>query len=714
MALNQLNVTIGAKVKDFQSALKSIEKDLGRFQRNFETIGKNLTQSISLPLVALGASAVKAFGEFESLEKAFVAVAAEGTNVGQEIERLRKIAEAPGLGFAEAVKASTRLQAVGLQAGEAARVIEQYGNAVARSGGGRGEFDGAILALTQIASKGKISAEEINQLNERVFEIRPALKAAFGTSDSEQLQKLGISSAEFIARTTEELAKLERVQGGLANAFENFGDTARQALTSIGKEISVAIDLPGILNKISTALGNAANFFRNLSPEAKKAIVQFGLIAIAAGPVLIAVAKLSSVFSLAVTGFKILTSAALNFVKVFALITSPIGLTVAGITALIAGLLYLYDRFEGVRKVVNGVIDGFRALGRLAREVAGNIADGFRALASGNFKEAANNFKDAFSASNAFNIGKTFVGGFQDGFEDGSNRIEGTINRLKSKLAALTQAPTVTGASGGTTPFAPTGDPNAPGARNGGAVSQVQNQARELFAPLEELDQPPKVLELSNFQLERVSTLLDLAKQNSAGFTESIRQQSDALALAAANANQFAASLDNTGTASRAVEFIGEVAGAASNALKEAALSGETSLKKLGAAALRAAADFVRSKLIEAVAAFLADAFKKLGIFGTLLAGAGVGIVSALFNGAISKITAPKLAEGGIVTQLGTYILGDNPSGKEAVIPFEKIGSFIDQIRGNDGDAFIAQTRISGDDLLFLVSRADARQNRIR
>ena len=96
--------------------MNRLERDINRFQRRFEKIGTNLTQSISLPLAALASSAVTAFGEFESLERAFAAVAAEGTNVSEEIERLRKIAQAPGLGFSQAVQASTRLQAVGLSA----------------------------------------------------------------------------------------------------------------------------------------------------------------------------------------------------------------------------------------------------------------------------------------------------------------------------------------------------------------------------------------------------------------------------------------------------------------------------------------------------------------------------------------------------------------------------------------------------------------------
>lgn len=350
MALAQLNVTLGLQIQSFQRSLNRLERDINRFQRRFETIGTNLTQSISLPLAALAGSAVTAFGEFESLERAFAAVAAEGTNVSEEIERLRKIAQAPGLGFSQAVQASTRLQAVGLSAGQAARVVEQFGNAVARSGGGAESLDGAVLALTQIASKGKISAEEINQLSERIFEIRPALQAAFGTADSEQLQKLGISAEEFIARTTEELAKLERVNGGLANSFENFRDSARQALTDIGREISKAIDLPAILDRISLALENAANFFRNLSPEAKRMAINIGLVAIAIGPLLLLIAKLASVFTVAVSGAKLLLTGVKGLASALIFLTTPAGIAVAAIAAIVGVIALASSKLKTYKK----------------------------------------------------------------------------------------------------------------------------------------------------------------------------------------------------------------------------------------------------------------------------------------------------------------------------------------------------------------------------
>jgi phage tail tape-measure protein len=66
-------------------------------------------------------------------------------------------------------------KAVGLSADAARETITQFGNAVARAGGGAEQFDGVVLALSQISAVGKVTQEDLNQIKERLPE--------FATSD---------------------------------------------------------------------------------------------------------------------------------------------------------------------------------------------------------------------------------------------------------------------------------------------------------------------------------------------------------------------------------------------------------------------------------------------------------------------------------------------------------------------------------------------------
>ena len=90
----------------------------------------------------------------------------------------------------------------------------------------------------------------------------------------------------------------------------------------------------------------------------------------------------------------------------------------------------------------------------------------------------------------------------------------------------------------------------------------------------------------------------------------------------------------------------------------------------------------------------------------SIAAGAAAGQLAKALLGTI------KLAKGGLVTGETLALIGDNPSGKEAVIPFERMGEFLNMFQPQGG--YIAETRISGEDLLILVNRAERRTNRYR
>lgn len=290
--LADLNVRLGLLTANFERDLKKADRRLRAFQKSVEGIGKGLTQGLTLPIIGFGSAAVSSFAQFEKGAKALEVVTKDAKSVGDQLEELREVAKLPGLGFQEAVQGSARLQAVGLSADEAAKTLGAFGNAVARSGGGRVELEGALLALTQIASKGKISAEEINQLNERIFEIRPALEAAFGTSNSEELQKLGISSEEFISKVTEELGKLDKVQGGLSNSFENLGDSIRSNLSRVGEIINNTFNIGDIIDRFDRSLTSIVDTFQALDPATQKTVVRVAAFAAALGPGLLVIGKL--------------------------------------------------------------------------------------------------------------------------------------------------------------------------------------------------------------------------------------------------------------------------------------------------------------------------------------------------------------------------------------------------------------------------------------
>lgn len=175
------------------------------------------------PLVG-SLAVLDSYAPYDSLVRGLKTLEGTAEATTARLVLLRDVAKLPGLGFEEAVRGDIRLRSAGLSAKTSEAALRAFGNALATVGGGKEELEGVILALTQIASKGKVSAEEINQLAERLPQIRALMKSAFGTADTEVLQKRNLAPVDFIEKLTAEAQKLEKTMGGARNATENFYD----------------------------------------------------------------------------------------------------------------------------------------------------------------------------------------------------------------------------------------------------------------------------------------------------------------------------------------------------------------------------------------------------------------------------------------------------------------------------------------------------------
>jgi tape measure domain-containing protein len=200
--------------------------------------------------ISLALSAVRSATEMDSLKRGLIAVSGSSERAEAQLVRLREVAKLPGLNFKEAIEGSVRLQSAGISAGLAERALRGFGNALATVGKGSAELEGVTRALSQIQAKGKVQAEEINQIAERLPQIRVLMQAAFGTARTEDIQKLKLSATGFLEAITTQLEKLPQVTGGAQTSFENLQDAAFIALTAIGeKALPPLIKVVGDLTK---------------------------------------------------------------------------------------------------------------------------------------------------------------------------------------------------------------------------------------------------------------------------------------------------------------------------------------------------------------------------------------------------------------------------------------------------------------------------------
>jgi tape measure domain-containing protein len=229
-----------------------------------------------------------------------------------------------------AIQGMTRLTAAVKGAGggvaDAELAFKNINSAIIATGGGAEQVEGAVTALVQIFSKGKVSAEEINQIAERLPGTFNKIAAASGRTGPEltkalQDGKVGLSDLmKFLVQLggdynalAEKIAQSSESAGArLQVAYDKMRQEVGKALQPIGAEFQAAFtefieDITPSLVSAAKAVGDGLRFvIQNKEAIAvaasfaiKLAAVNLALKAFAAlnGPV-------STMFALLRTGFK--------------------------------------------------------------------------------------------------------------------------------------------------------------------------------------------------------------------------------------------------------------------------------------------------------------------------------------------------------------------------------------------------------------------------
>jgi tape measure domain-containing protein len=201
---------------------------------------------------AAGYGLMKQAAEFDSLRQSLVSVEGDAKKAGDALARLKELAKAPGLGFEEAVRGYSGLRNAGLTQQFAERLIKEFANANARGGGNAETFGRILTQIRQAAGRQFLAQEDLTPIGEAGIPINKILKDTFGTGDTEELKKNGITAQRALEGIVDSLSKLQRVAGGQQNEFDNLGDAIKFALISAGEGLNQGL-LPYV-NKFSAAV----------------------------------------------------------------------------------------------------------------------------------------------------------------------------------------------------------------------------------------------------------------------------------------------------------------------------------------------------------------------------------------------------------------------------------------------------------------------------
>lgn len=245
-----------------------------------------------------------------------------------------------GLNFAQATELMGRMEQKGIDSNKALSYLTR--------------------AQADWAKEGKSMTEGLQELQEKLAgatsntEKIDIAATAFGKKGGafmlEVLESGALNADEFANAMEEAAGSVDSTWEGMLDPI----DLVKQAMNNLklsGSDLGTALQsvlLPTLEGAIG-AFKKFADWFGKLSPETQQFIVKVGLIAAAIGPVLVVVGTLTDKLGKTIDFFSAGGAGAGLFAKAIAFITSPAGMVVAAIAAIIAIGVLLYKNWDTIK-----------------------------------------------------------------------------------------------------------------------------------------------------------------------------------------------------------------------------------------------------------------------------------------------------------------------------------------------------------------------------
>lgn len=292
-AVNQLNQAVASIGPTTQQASRQASQGVSglsltikQAQQSFSGMGSALA---GLGLAAASKQILETTADLDSLRKQ-LEVVEKSTGAAQvRFAQLQEMAKKPGLALEPAIKGYVDLMStMQLSTKEATDMLAAFGKALAQVGGGGPELDAVILQVTQMLSSGKVLMADLRPVLQRLPQMRSTMAEIFkGATSPEEIDKLGVSSKEFLSKITEAFSKLKDVTPGLKEDLDDIAVEWRLLAEEAGKAIAPVL-IP-MLKQFQSAVGDLLKEFKQLPPEVQNFAVKATVIATGVGSIATAI-----------------------------------------------------------------------------------------------------------------------------------------------------------------------------------------------------------------------------------------------------------------------------------------------------------------------------------------------------------------------------------------------------------------------------------------
>lgn len=379
------------KIKDADGAASKFEGTLGQVQSKLGDVGRAVG-------IAFGAAAVVGFGVSvfnvtRQLDSLKIGLNQISGGQGQEtFEYLTDFSNRLGVNLQSAASGYMKIGAAAretaLEGEQTRNIFEAVAEASAVFGLGAYETEGALLAISQMISKGTVSAEELRgQLGERLpgaFQVAARAMGVTTQKLGEMMQKGELVATDFLPRFANQLR--QEISGGVPEAMQSLNaEFARTQNEILLLQEKIGNDLRPIFLGLLEAFSDGIDMLRSLWEwigKNKTILLTMGTAVVAgatAWGVYTVAMKAATIWTALETSLLIGLGTAVEWVNAMFL-ASPIGWIVVGIAAIAAAVVYCYQKFAEFRGVLFGVWefikewvrivgDAFSGLGRTLKGV---------------------------------------------------------------------------------------------------------------------------------------------------------------------------------------------------------------------------------------------------------------------------------------------------------------------------------------------------------
>jgi len=265
-----------------QARIRSLGQSLGRGDFS-GIVGQFADATLAIEgfgfaIAAAGRSIINTSADYQRLSQALRAITGDAASARAQLESIEEISQLPGITFQDAAQTSLRLRASGFDRQTTDRLIREFGNVAATSGALFEDAREALRQLTQIQSTGRFTAENLNQILERLPSLRPEIIRQFGTTVGGELQKVlerrGTSFDQAIDQLLTGLEQQQRVSADtFSNAVSNFQNAMNRLQRTMGENL-----IP-VLTRLVNALTTVVDFLGTPAGQAILAGAATGLVA---------------------------------------------------------------------------------------------------------------------------------------------------------------------------------------------------------------------------------------------------------------------------------------------------------------------------------------------------------------------------------------------------------------------------------------------------